>query len=80
MNSIQVYYLTRNIKTGDKIYDIKGESIGEFTGYCLRPGSGPDQNGAVECVKNNGEHLFIEGMAVFVKGMGIKFVEEYVVK
>ena len=80
MNSIQVYYLTGHIKTGDQIYDVKGEPIGQFTGYCLRPGAGIEQNGAVECVKNNGEHLFIEGKAVFVEGIGIKFVEEYLIK
>ena len=80
MNSQQVYYLTNNIKTGDLIYDINGESIGKFTGYCLRPGTGPEQNGAVECLKNTGENLFIEGNAVFIEGMGIKFVEDYKVK
>ena len=77
MNYQQVYYLTNNIKTGDLIYDIKGESIGEFTGYCLRPGTGPGQNGAIECKRKSGQQVFIEGEAVFIEGLGIKFVEEY---
>ena len=46
----------------------------------FKTGTGPKQNGAVECLKNTGENLFIEGNAIFIEGMGIKFVEDYKVK
>jgi hypothetical protein len=73
----QLYYVIDDYKK-DKVYDKDGNIIGKFTGYKSRPTY--KSNGHIEVVKDNGECIWIESLSVNIPGLGVKCVEDYLVR
>lgn len=76
MNAKEIVYCVQSVKTGEPIYDCNSALIGYFTGYSTRPTA--NSTGSVEFEVANGNTGWISGKAVYVVGMGLKFVENYV--
>ena len=52
-----------------------GKFIGTFTGYNTRPTD--TSNGSIECSETNNQSIWVSGKAVFIYGLGVKFVEDF---
>lgn len=75
MDSTQIVYLVKFIKSGETIYDKDGTCLGKFSGYNTRPGC--NSPGSIEIIKSDNTNQWINGRAVYIPCMGLKFVEDY---
>ena len=75
MNAKEIVYCVQSVKAGELIYDKDAAVIGYFTGYSTRPTA--NSTGSVEFEVGNGNTGWISGKAVYVVGMGVKMVEDY---
>jgi hypothetical protein len=75
MEAVNIISLLDKIKTGERIHDMKGNYIGSFTGFNTRPTA--NTNGAIECQYSDNESIWVRGKAVFIYGLGVKFVENF---
>ena len=75
MESVNILSLLSEIKIGEKIHDIDGNYIGSFTGYNTRATA--HTNGSIECKDSNNRSLWVRGKAVFIYGLGVKFIENF---
>ena len=75
LNSKEIYYLDRT--RGLSIIDVHNNIIGFHSGYAAIAHNGTSI-GKVRIIDNN-EGKWISGKAVRIQGMGIKFVENYII-
>tara|TARA_B110000977_G_scaffold167857_1_gene216704 strand:+ start:109 stop:348 length:240 start_codon:yes stop_codon:yes gene_type:complete len=75
MEAVNIISLLDNINKGDRIHDMDGNYIGSFTGYNTRGTFGTC--GAIECHDSNNRSIWVRGKAVFIFGLGVKFVENF---
>ena len=75
INSTEIVYLVQHLNKGDAIYDKNSRILGYFTGYNTR--SGVNSYGSVNLRKASGELCWVSGKAVFITGIGVKFVDSY---
>jgi hypothetical protein len=75
MNATQEVNLLENMGKGELVYDKDSSVIGYFTSY--NPNSSGDSVGSIECENSQGESYWISGNAVYISGIGLKFVEDY---
>tara|TARA_B110000495_G_C22851632_1_gene496597 strand:- start:476 stop:709 length:234 start_codon:yes stop_codon:yes gene_type:complete len=76
MNAKQIVYLTHYISEGELIYDKDAAIIGYFTGFSTSPTA--KSRGSIQYEVVNGDTGWISGNAVYIKGFGVKFTEDYV--
>ncbi len=76
MNAKQIVYLTQHIRQGELIYDKDASIIGYFTGYSTSPTA--KSRGSIQYEVANGNTGWISGNAVYIKGLGVKFTEDYI--
>jgi|TARA_B110000483_G_scaffold241649_1_gene325225 hypothetical protein len=76
MNAKQIVYLAHQISEGELIYDKDAAIIGYFTGFSTSPTA--KSRGSIQYEVVNGDTGWISGNAVYIKGFGVKFTEDYV--
>jgi len=76
MDAKEIVYCVQTAKVGEPIYDKDAFIIGYFTGYSTKPTA--NSTGSVQFEVSNGNTGWISGKAVYIVGMGLKMVEDYV--
>jgi hypothetical protein len=76
MNAKQIVYLAHHISEGELIYDKDAAIIGYFTGFSTSPTA--KSRGSIQYEVVNGDTGWVSGNAVYVKGLGVKFTDDYV--
>jgi len=69
-NAKQLYYHIRTI--GTKVYDMNHNYLGSHTGYASIAHDGISTGNI--CIENNGNNLWISGMAVHIDNIGLFLV------
>jgi len=69
-NAKQLYYHIRTI--GTKVYDMNRNYLGSHTGFASIAHDGISTGNI--CIKNNGNNLWISGMAVHIDNVGLFLV------
>lgn len=76
MDAKEIVYCIQTVKVGEPIYDKDTSIIGYFTGYSTKPTA--NSTGSVQFEVANGNTGWISGKAVYIVGIGLKMVEDYV--
>jgi hypothetical protein len=76
MNAKQIVYLAHHISEGELIYDKDAAIIGYFTGFSTSPTA--KSRGSIQYEVVTGDTGWVSGNAVYVKGLGVKFTDDYV--
>ena len=71
----EIVYFIQNLNKGDLIYNKEKAIIGYYTGYGLEPTY--KTSGYIECENCSGDTYFVSGLATYIKGFGVKFIQDY---
>lgn len=71
----EIIYFIQNLNKGDFVYDKEESIIGYYTGYELNPTY--KTSGYIECENYSGDTYFVSGLATYIEGFGVKFIQNY---